>query len=207
MNNQNMIYHYPVYIRLWHLLNAVFMLVLLVTGLSMQYSNPERALISFPLSVSLHNICGIGLTASYGIFLLGNHISGNRIHYRIQWKGLNQRMGDQLRYYLSGYFKGDPPPYPVTTERKFNPLQALSYALSMYVGVPLLVITGWGLLFPEFVLDRLFGVSGLILTDLLHVITGFLLSIFMVIHIYVTTIGIRPMKNFKAIITGWHHAG
>lgn len=200
-----MIYHYPVFIRIWHLLNAVFMLVLIITGLSMQFSISETSLISFPMSVRLHNICGIGLTASYLVFIIGNQVSGNRKHYKMQWKGLKQRLNNQLRHYLSGYFKGDPPPYPLTRDRKFNPLQAISYALSMYAGVPILVITGWGLLFPEAVLDRFFGVNGLILTDLMHIIVGFLLSVFMIIHIYVTSIGKHPLKNFRAILTGWHH--
>jgi len=199
-----MIYHYPVFIRVWHMLNAIFMLILIITGLSMQFSNPDITLLSFPLTIRMHNISGIALTASYLIFLVGNQISGNKKHYRMQWKGLKQRLGKQLQYYLSGYFKGVPPPYPITRERKFNPLQGISYAMSMYVGVPLLVITGWGLLFPDTVLDRFFGLNGLIFTDLLHMILGFLLSVFMIIHIYVSTIGKHPLKNFRAIISGWH---
>jgi thiosulfate reductase cytochrome b subunit len=206
MKQQQMIYHYPVYIRIWHLLNALFMLVLIVTGLSMQFSDPDGFTIPFWITIRMHNVSGICLTASYLIFLFGNHITGNRKHYRIQWKGLKQRLSRQLRHYFSGYFRGDPPPYPVTAETKFNPLQAITYALAMYVGMPLVVVTGWGLLFPEAVLDRLFGVNGLILTDLLHVIMGFLLSVFMIIHIYVTTIGMHPVKNLRSIITGWHLA-
>ena len=73
----------------------------------------------------------------------------------------------------------------------------------MYIGVPVLIITGWGLLFPEAVLDRVFGVNGLIATDLLHVITGFFLSCFMFIHIYTCSIGKNPKENYRAIITGW----
>ena len=53
--------------------------------------------------------------------------------------------------------------------------------------------------------DGIFGVNGLVLTDLLHVIMGFLLSIFMIIHIYTITMGLHPLGNFRAIITGWHH--
>jgi thiosulfate reductase cytochrome b subunit len=206
MKQEQMIYHYPVYIRIWHLLNAVFMLVLILSGLSMQFSGPDGFSIPFSITVRMHNISGICLTASYLLFLIGNRISGNRKHYRIQWKGLKQGLGRQLRHYLRGYFRGDPPPYPVTDSAKFNPLQAVTYALSMYAGVPLVIITGWGLLFPRAVVEQLFGVNGLILTDLLHVIMGFLLTLFMIIHIYVTTIGDNPRKNMRSIITGWHPA-
>jgi thiosulfate reductase cytochrome b subunit len=199
-----MIYQYPVYIRIWHLLNALFFLLLILTGLSMQYSDPNAPLISFPVSVKMHNISGIGLTLNYLVFFIGNLISKNGRNYRIQWKGEKERLMKQLRYYTRGYFRKENPPFPIGEERKFNPLQAFTYAIAMYAGVPVLFITGWGLLFPETVLEKVFGVSGLLVTDLLHVITGFLLSIFMVVHIYLCTIGAHPISNFRAILTGWH---
>jgi thiosulfate reductase cytochrome b subunit len=188
------------------MLNAIFMLLLIITGLSMQYAGPDGGPITFQVSVRIHNVSGIGLTISYLLFIIGNMISGNGKHYRLQWRGLRNRMMTQLRYYLSGYFKKNSPPFPVSAERKFNPLQAFSYVLSMYVGIPLLVISGWGLLFPETIIDRIFGASGLILTDLLHVIMGFLLSIFLILHVYLCTIGMDPKQNFRAILTGWHHS-
>ena len=198
-----MIYHYQGYIRLWHLLNTLSFLVLILTGLSMQYSDPDTPLIPFATSVRLHNIFGIGLTANYLIFFIGNIITGNRKHYRFQWKGLRKKILLQLRYYLWGYLNKEKSPYPVTEDIKFNPLQALNYAMAMYAGVPILFITGWSLLFPETILDRIFGVSGLLVTDLVHVITGFLLSVFMLIHIYTCSIGKRPMNNYRSILTGW----
>ena len=199
-----MIYQYPVYIRIWHFLNALFFLVLIFTGLSMQYSDPNAPWISFPVSVKLHNICGIGLTFNYLVFFIGNMISKNGKQYRIEWKGEKERLIRQLRYYTGGYFRKEAPPFPINEERKFNPLQAFTYAIALYAGVPVLFITGWGLLFPETVLQAFFGVSGLLVTDLLHVITGFLLSIFMIVHIYLCTMGLHPLSNFRAILTGWH---
>ena len=200
-----MIYLYPRYIRLWHMLNTIFMLILILTGLSMQYSGMEAFIIPFPVAVRMHNISGIILTASYLLFIIGNFFSGNGKHYRIQWQGLRKRLVIQLRYYMFGYLKKQKHPYPVSGDRKFNPLQAFTYALIMYIALPLVVITGWGLLFPETVLKGILGVSGMVLTDLLHVIMGFLLSIFMIIHIYTITLGPHPLRNFRAILTGWHH--
>ena len=186
------------------MLNALFFLVLITTGISMQYANPGSSFISFATSVKLHNICGIGLSFNYLIFFIGNWISGNGKHYRTEWKGEKERLMKQARYYLTGYFKKEKPPYPVTEERKFNPLQALTYAMAMYIGLPLIIITGWGMLFPETILDRFLGVSGFLMTDLVHVIAGFLLSVFMIIHIYLCTLGTNPKANFRAILSGWH---
>ncbi len=57
------VYLYPVWVRLWHLVNALLYLFLIITGLSMQYSNPEYPMIRFDIAVSMHNISGILLTA------------------------------------------------------------------------------------------------------------------------------------------------
>ena len=65
----------------------------------------------------------------------------------------------------------------------------MTYVLAMYVAFPLLIISGIGLLFPEITITKFFGVSGLILTDILHITMGFFLSIFMIIHIYTCTLG------------------
>jgi len=185
------------------MLNALLFLLLILTGLCMQYSNDGAPLIPFAVSVKIHNVCGIGLTANYLIFFIGNILSGNTKNYRVQWKGLRKKLGLQLRYYIWGYLNNENSPYPATEEIKFNPLQAVTYAMVMYVGAPAIFITGWGLLFPETIIDRIFGVSGLVATDLVHIITGFLLSIFMLVHIYTCTIGRNPGKNFRAILTGW----
>ena len=185
-------------------MNALFFLVLIATGLSMQYSNPDNPVISFPIAVKMHNIGGIGLSLNYLVFLVGNAVSGNGKQYRLVMKGLGKRLRQQLHHYLIGIFKKEEPPFPVTEARKFNPLQAVSYAMAMYVGLPVLMITGWGLLFPETVVKSFSGFGGILLTDLLHVITGFIMSVFMIVHIYMCTIGTKPGSNFRSMITGWH---
>jgi thiosulfate reductase cytochrome b subunit len=198
-----MYHHYPLYIRLWHLLNALFFLFLILTGLSMQFSNPDNPLISFPVSVSLHRICGAGLMISYFLFFAGNIISDNGKNYVIRFRGLLRGILLQIKYYISRSWKYPEPPFPITSYRKFNPLQVMSYTIAMYIGVPLLFITGLGLMFPEIVIEKIFGISGLLLTDLIHVIAGFLMSLFMFVHIYMSTMGKTPLSSFRAIITGW----
>lgn len=103
-----------------------------------------------------------------------------------------------------GIFKGQNPPFPVNEERKFNPLQKVAYAVSMYVFIPLMIITGVALLFPEMIVDKVFGVSGTLLTSLLHIIIGFFLTIFLLIHLYFSTFGKRVSSNFKSMINGYH---
>lgn len=198
-------YFYPVWIRLWHSLNAILCILLILTGISMQYAGASF-LIGFKSSVSIHNFSGIALTASYTIFFLGNLFTPNGLFYRMKIKGLGTMLWKQFRYYAIGYFKGEEPPYPVNADRKFNPLQQISYVLAMYVALPLLFITGWALLFPEFILKKILGFSGIFLTAQLHIVMGFFISVFLIIHLYVSTMGKTPGSNFKSIMTGWQEA-
>ncbi|WP_372751339.1 cytochrome b/b6 domain-containing protein [Labilibaculum sp.] len=199
------IYLYPIWIRIWHWLNALLFITLMITGISMQYSNPENPfLVSFELSVQLHNICGILLSINYLIFFLGNLITSNGKHYRMQSKGLFTRLYNQSIFYLFGMFKKQDSPYPISTENKFNPLQRFIYSTAMYVGFPIIIVSGLALFFPEIIIRQIFGLSGILVTALFHVIIGFILSLFLFIHLYVCTIGSSIISNFKSMITGWH---
>ena len=199
-------YLYPKWIRAWHVVNALMFLILIVTGISMQYTGKESTLyvVGFSKAVKWHNFAAIVLIISYIYFVAGNLLSKNGKYYKISKKNFLQDLFKQLKYYSYGMFKGEKHPFPVTEERKFNPLQKLSYVLAMYVAVPLLIISGLGLLLPEITINRFFGVSGLILTDILHITMGFFLSLFMIIHIYTCTLGSKPTSLFRGIITGYH---
>ena len=198
------IYLYPVWIRLWHLFNAILCLTLIITGISMQFSNPKFPMIRFDVAVLIHNIIGILLTVNYIIFLAGNLITPNGKYYKPVISGLFKRLMIQFRYYTWGLFKGNTAPYPVTPERKFNPLQQVTYIGTMYFLIPLVFITGLAMLYPEIIPVRIFWSSGLHFTDLLHIIAGFLISVFMCIHVYFCTIGATPISNFKSMIDGFH---
>ena len=201
-------YLYPKWIRAWHIVNAVMFLILIVTGLSMQYTDKENLsyVVGFAIAVKWHNFAAIVLTVNYIIFVTGNLLTKNGRYYRIGKKNFLSDLVKQLKYYSLGMFKGEKHPFHVTEERKFNPLQKVTYVLAMYMAVPLLIISGIGLLFPEITINGIFGVSGLILTDILHITMGFFLSVFMVIHIYTCTLGAKPTSLFWGMITGYHRS-
>jgi thiosulfate reductase cytochrome b subunit len=199
-------YLYPKWIRAWHVLNAAMFLILIVTGLSMQYTDKENAsyVVGFAKAVRWHNFAAIILILSYIFFVTGNMLTNNGRYYWIGRKDFLLNLTKQFKFYSRGMFRGEKHPFPVTEERKFNPLQKLTYVLAMYVAIPLLIISGIGLLLPEITITTFFGISGLILTDILHITMGFCLSIFMIIHIYTCTLGSKPTSLFRGIITGYH---
>ncbi len=201
---KDQIYLYPLWIRIWHVVNALLFIALIFSGLSLQYSNNTFNLLPFDFAVSMHNISGITLSIAFVFFLFWNHFSGNGEHYRIKSKGYCAEVFRQFRYYAFGIFKNEKPPFPITEEQKFNPLQKFTYVMVMYVLLPLITLTGLGLFFPDILPDRMLGTTGIHFVDLIHIVTGFLLSIFMIIHIYFCTIGRTCSANFKSMITGWH---
>ncbi len=195
------IYYYPVWIRIWHATNALMFLLLIITGLSMQYGLFK---IRFDYAVSIHNVSGIVLSVCYLYYFMANFITGNLKYYRIKFKGFFKRLWVQFVYYTVGIFKNQMPPFPLTIKRKFNPLQKFTYVSVMYIIVPLIIISGYAMLFPEIIYEKVLGIPGIVLTDLVHVCTGFIGSIFMIIHIYFCTIGSKPAANFKSLVNGYH---
>lgn len=198
------LYLYPVWIRLWHLINALLCLTLIITGISMQFATPTVGLVGFNSTVTIHNIAGIILTINYFLFFIGNLVTFNGKYYQLEFKGMIKRLFSQISYYTFGIFQGKNPPFPITRENKFNPLQGFTYVAVMYLFVPIVFISGWGLLYPQTVPTTLIGLNGFHLTDLLHIIAGYIISIFMLIHIYFCTIGKTPLSSFKSMIDGYH---
>ena len=204
--SEEKIYLYPRWVRLWHTINALSCLFLIVTGVSMQFSNPKVPLIRFDIAVSIHNIFGIILVFNYLFFFIANLFTWNGKYYKIAFRGFYQRLLGQFHYYTRGIFKGENPPFPITKERKFNPLQQFSYVMTMYILVPVMAISGLGLLYPDAIPTQVFGISGLHLTDLFHILAGFIISLFMFVHIYFCTIGKTATSNFKSMLTGFHES-
>jgi len=202
MSAEGKLYLYPLWLRIWHGMNALCIIILIVTGLSMHYST--SILFKFESAVAVHNISGVVLTIFYVLFLAGNLVTENGKFYQIKTKGLKNRMQQQIKYYVSGMFKGETSPYPVTANRKFNPLQKYSYIGVMYIFVPLVIITGFALLFPETIIEDVYQVSGVMLTAIFHSIVGFFIMIFLFVHLYVASIGKSPVSNYKSMVTGWH---
>lgn len=201
---QKRLYLYPLWLRIWHHVNAVLMIFLIATGISMQYSDPDYPLIRFDIAVNVHNWAGILLTVSYFFFLFGVIFTAIGRYYVIKTEGFTVSFIKQMRYYLFGVFQGQKNPFNVSEEKKFNPVQLITYNLIMHAITPITFITGWALIFPETIVLNVWGYSGIMLTSLVHSIAGFFISIFLIIHLYVITIGPSTRANFKTIIYGYH---
>ncbi|MCF6357218.1 MAG: cytochrome b/b6 domain-containing protein, partial [Draconibacterium sp.] len=140
MSTKEKIYLYPVWLRIWHAINAIGILILIVSGLNLQFSKGSLSLINFESAINMHNVAGVIVSINYLLFFFGNMFLGNKKYYRIKPKGCTKRIVKQAKYYAFGMFTGQKTPFPISEKRKFNPLQKYSYLLIMYIFVPVIII-------------------------------------------------------------------
>lgn len=198
------IYLLPLWIRVWHWVNALLIITLTITGVSLHFADPKLPLVEFSLAARIHDIAGIALVVAYSLFVIANIVSGNWWQYVPKPPGVLERCLIQLKWYGWGIFKGEPHPYRVSEEANFNALQAISYWVIMYMVMPLMLLTGLVFLLPEFAPDHFFGFDGLLPVAVLHYLTGAVIVIFMITHIYLGTTGRTATSMFKTMVTGWH---
>jgi thiosulfate reductase cytochrome b subunit len=201
--SESKVYFYPLWLRIWHSLNGLSILLLIITGFLMHYGIHGPSL-NFYIIVKIHNYTGVILALNYLVFFFGNIIYGNKRFYRLKLKGWLQRIIKQANYYAFGMFQGQQSPYPLSEKRKFNPLQKFSYFFSMYLVLPLVIVSGIALLYPELIVEEIYNVSGVFLTALFHAGLGFVILMFLIVHVYAASIGKNPLQNFKSILNGWH---
>jgi thiosulfate reductase cytochrome b subunit len=190
------LYLYPLWIRIWHWTNTLLFIILFISGASLHYAS-GNTILSFKTAILVHNIAGITLTLAWTLFIIGNFLTENGKHYLIELKGITKRLIKQSHYYAIGIFRGEPHPFHVSPDMKFNTLQQLTYIGVMYGLMPILIASGLFFLFTANI-----GTTWLI--AMTHLIVAYLLILFMLTHIYIITTGETIFTNLRAMLTGWH---
>ena len=198
------IYILPAWVRVWHWSNALLILTLIVTGISLHFADGKLPLVEFSLAVRIHNVAGVLLIVLYTFFVIANAVTGNWWQFVPKPPGILERCIKQTRFYLIGVFLGEHEPYPVTKEENFNALQAMTYWFMIYLVLPVIVVTGLIFLYPQFAPAEIFGMDGLLPVAMLHYISATIIVAFLVAHVYLCTFGKKLSTTFKTMITGWH---
>jgi thiosulfate reductase cytochrome b subunit len=148
-------------------------------------------------AIFIHNSSGIILIISWIFFIIANGLSKNGSYY---WPKLIlfKESFVQLRYYVYGMFKGAPKPFKDDPHRKFNPLQQVAYWSTMYLLLPLMVITGFMMFNIEELLVDEKRIIIYQVCDFIHITAAFMISVFLIIHLYLAFI--EGLTNFKKII-------
>ena len=186
---KNAINPYPIWLRIWHWSNALLFLTLIVTGFQMHCYSPTFRLIDFNTSAMVHNAAGILLVAFYLLFIFGSLFLGNFRFYLVKREDIWPGSYRQVIHYIKGIFWGEPAPYPHDENRKFNPIQKLSYIAVVLFLFPAIIITGLLLLFPESTPAEVMGVPGRALVALAHTCVAYIFILFTAVHVYLGTTG------------------
>ncbi len=198
------IYLHPLSVRIWHWLNAACFVLLILTGLQLRYVGLINV-VPFRIAVLTHNVVGFILIADFCLWL-GYYLTSDRIKvYHPELDVMKYFRGSmaQALYYGYGIFRQQPEPFHVSVYSKFNPLQAMTYQLIMLLLLPVQIFTGillWDL-------ERFAGVvtflGGVRVIDTVHVLIFIFFAFYLPAHIYLATLGRRPMTHITEMITGY----
>jgi thiosulfate reductase cytochrome b subunit len=193
------VYIYSGFERFWHWSQALLIIFLAITGFEVHGS---LVIFGFEKAVHFHRVASILLMALIAIAIFWHLTTGEWRQYIPQLKNLRA----QLQYYMSGIFKGEPHPTEKTQVSKLNPLQRLVYLSFKLLLVPITIISG-----VMYMFYKTFDANNMILVEDIplgtiafwHTLGGFLLMIFLIVHVYMTTTGTTPTSNIKAMLTGY----
>ena len=191
---------HPLLERIWHWLQALCIVILIITGLMIHL--PEVFSGWFSAALALHNAYGsilVILSICWVVYIL---VTGRFRHYLPRKGEYPDGMIRQARFYLYGIFKHEPHPYTPSEDNKFNPLQKLSYAQFQFLFLPLLLASGVVYMFPSAFGGLIDAIGGMAVLGIFHLILGALFAAFLIAHMYLATTGETIGENFKAIILG-----
>jgi thiosulfate reductase cytochrome b subunit len=198
------IYLHPLPVRIWHWVNAVSFVVLIITGLQIRYRE-MLTLTKFKTAVDIHNVFGFLLIADFFLWLAFYVFTGKIKLYLppLNLKKFITGCIRQARYYGYGLLIGENNPHHATPDNKFNPLQQTAYFMIMLILLPFQLITGvllWEIKIFAYWIEVL---GGLKVVDFIHVVVFFFLTAFLFVHVYLTTLGTTPLEHIKAMFTGY----
>jgi len=198
------LYVNPLPVRIWHWINAIGFLLLIATGLQIRFAGMIQVM-SFKTAVAVHNWIGFVLIANFFVWLIFYLFTDKIKVYHPELSPMKYFRASfrQMQFYGYGIFRGDPNPHHVSVYRKFNPLQSMLYQIIMMLLVPIQFYTGvllWDVSRFSSMVD-LFG--GVRVVDTIHVLIFIFFIGFIIVHVYLATLGHTPTAHFKAMLTGY----
>ena len=198
------IYLHPLPVRIWHWVNAIGFVLLILTGIQLRYADLVGVW-RYETAVNLHNWIGFAVIANYFIWL-GYYLGSDRItnyHPVLNAKTFVKNFFRQARYYSYGIFKGEMSPHHVQPYEKFNPMQRLTYQQVMLIMVPIQFLTGLMLWDVQRFAGAISALGGIRVVATIHVLLFIAFVAFVLIHAYMGALGKTPSTHFREMITGY----
>ena len=190
------VYLFKRFERFWHWSQAALVLFMLVTGFEV---HGMYRLFGWEKAGNLHTIAAWTLIGLWLFAIFWHFTTG-------EWKQYIPTTRNMLavaRYYSVGIFTGEPHPHRVTQLAKHNPLQRVTYLIIKLLINPLLWVSGLAYLYYAELARAGTLQFPLRPIALAHTAGAFMMLIFVISHIYLSTTGHTPLAHIKAMITGW----
>jgi thiosulfate reductase cytochrome b subunit len=190
------VYLFKRFERFWHWSQAGLVLFMLLTGFEV---HGTYRLFGWEKAGNLHTVAAWTLIGLWAFAIFWHFTTG-------EWRQYIPTTDNLLavaRYYSIGIFTGAPHPHRVTQLSKHNPLQRVAYLLVKLLINPLLWISGLLYLYYQDLARTGVLNWGLQPIALAHTVAAFMMLIFVITHIYLSTTGHTPLAYIKAMITGW----
>lgn len=195
---------HPLMIRIWHWVHAIAIVFLVLTGIQLRFPDLITWFGTFKRAVNIHNILGFIVLFDYMLWLGYYAVTRQLVkQYVPAPEDFTVGIPTQSAYYFARVFFGEPAPFEPTAEVKFNSLQKTTYFGIMFVLVPLQIVTGvllWDLESFHPIIEVFGGVR---VIDAFHIIIAYIVAAFLMVHIYLSTLGHTFFSHFKAMIVGY----
>ena len=195
------IYLYSRYERFWHWSQAVLVILMMITGFEVHGS---FKLLGFGNAVNLHTVSAWTLLTLWAFTIFWQFTTDEWKQYIPSLK----KVDAMVRYYAFGIFRNAPNPFQKTAAKKHNPLQRLAYLALLSMVSP--VIWGSGLFYLFYANWKSFGANAYLNLEVvatIHTAGAFMMLVFFIAHVYLTTTGHTPTAHIKTMITGWEEVG
>ena len=196
------IYLHPLPIRIWHWVNALGFIILILTGANIRNI---INIFSVETAVEIHSWLGFILLANYCIWFfyyilkMKIKIYIPPIHRPIEFA---KKALTKAKFYGWGIMVGDQNPHHSTPDHKFNPMQQVSYLMIMALLIPVQIITGLFLWDPK-LFSPIVNLVGIQVFDAVHVFLWIFFSAFIIVHFYLATLGHTTWAHIIAMFTGF----
>lgn len=190
------VYLFKRYERLWHWLQALLVLGLLVTGFE---SHGLFGAAGFERAVLLHEAMGLCLVVLIAFTMFWHATTGEGR----QFVPTRARFADQVRFYTSGIFRGERAGEVRSPESKFNPVQKAAYFSLLIAIFPLQVGAGLVYLAAPWWPDAVQRLGGLRAVALAHTAGAYAMACFLIVHLYMLSTDKGVGSHLRAMLTGW----
>ena len=188
---------YKRYERFWHWSQALLVIFMLITGFEI---HGAYEWLGFHRAANFHTLTAWTLLALWAFTIFWQFTTGEWRQYIPTLK----KVDAMVRYYLLGIFTNAPNPFRKTTVKKHNPLQRLAYLALLAFVSPIIWGSGLFYLFFAYWKHTVLGAYlDLPTVALTHTVGAFMMLVFFIVHVYLTTTGHTPFAHIKTMITGW----